>query len=77
MIAPVQTINKINTLNEQNMNIIINVVDYLEKMQSKDVQSEDNIFRKVRKSCKDHWMNEDDIESVVEQARAERNVTCN
>ena len=73
MVAPVQTIDKLNTLNEQNMSMVIDFVDYLSRMQSESDPDQENVFRKARKACRDHWMDDEEIDEKVDAIRAERN----
>ncbi len=77
MAATAQMIEKINALNDQNMAMMIDFVDYLSEMQSRGSSLKDNIFRRARAACKDHQMSDDEIEKAVESIKAERNAARN
>lgn len=72
MAATAQMIEKINTLNDQNMEMVADFVDYLSFMPARGNSSQGNIFRRARTACQDYLMSENDIESTVEDIKAER-----
>lgn len=72
MAATAQMIAKINNLNDQNMEMVVDFVDYLSLMQSRGDSSHGNIFRRARAACQDYQMSDDDIESAVDSIKAER-----
>ncbi len=72
MAATAQMIAKINNLNDQNMEMVVDFVDYLSLMQSRGDSSQGNIFRRARAACQDYQMSDDDIESAVDSIKAER-----
>ena len=77
MAATTQMIEKINALNDQNMEMMIDFVDYLSRMQSRGSDLKDNVFRRARAACKDYQMSDDEIEEAVDNIKAERNIARN
>lgn len=70
MTATAEMINKINSLNDTNFTIIVNLVDYLSKTQ--DCFEEGlELFETARREGKKNPMTEDDAEAFVEAVRSE------
>ncbi len=72
MAATAQMIEKINTLNDQNMEMVVDFVDFLSLMQARGNSSQGNVFRRARTACQGYQMSDDDIESAVDDIKAER-----
>ena len=74
MAAPAEVINKINALSPNDLVLVTDLVNHLSKSEAKNEKNE-NVFRKARKACKGHWMDEDQIDREVEAIKAERNAS--
>lgn len=73
MLAIKETLRKINTLDDNNVAIVVNLVDYLSDMQGKRESNADNPFRRIRENGAEHWISEDEIEEIVADVRRSRN----
>jgi hypothetical protein len=74
MAATAEMINKINSLDATDFGLVVNLVDYLAKKPS---SGGENVFRKARAACQDHLKDEDELENMVENVKAERNASRN
>ena len=74
MTATAETINKLNTLNENNFTIIVNLVDYLSASQDR-FEDGINLFEAARKEGKKNPMTEDEAEAFVYSVRRETNAS--
>ena len=74
MAATAEMINKINSLNATDLGLVVNLVDYLAKKPS---SGGENVFRKARAACQDNLKDENELEKMVEDVKAERNASRN
>ncbi|MBR0090124.1 MAG: hypothetical protein IJP92_00260 [Lachnospiraceae bacterium] len=70
MTATAETIEKLNSLKEDQFIIVTNLIDhfYLNTPSTDDV----SIFQKMRESLKDHWKTDEELDAILEEIRAER-----
>ena len=73
MLALQQTFDKMNALNENNAAMVINLVDYLSEMQSKNADHSENPFHKAWEEGKNNPMTEEEVDEFVSTVRTERN----
>lgn len=74
MAATAEMIKKINALDSNDLGLVIHLVDYLSQKEPVRA-SDENVFRKAREACREHWMDDEQIEEFVDSARAERNAS--
>lgn len=80
MLAIKDTIRKFSVLDDDDATIVINLVDFLSKKQeskNKTEEKEDNPFRRIRENGQQFLMSEEEIDSIIETARKERNAARN
>lgn len=75
MVATVETLEKINSLSDDNINTVISLIDYLVRTQNLD--RGENPFRKARNARKGPDMTEGEVDDFVSMVRKERNATRN
>ena len=74
MTATAETINKINSLNDNNFTIIVNLVDYLSATQDHFEEGLE-LFEAARKEGKKNPMTEEEAEAFVEAVRREKHAS--
>lgn len=76
MIALNETIEKMNALDEEKAVIVVNLVDYLSRMQNEN-KSETNPFRKAWEEGRKNPMTEEEADAFVKSIRKERHAGRN
>lgn len=71
MAIPVETIDKMNTLNDQNITIIVDLVDFLSNSQEARNAHDVELFRKIRSHTSQNPMTETEVEDFVSSVRSE------
>ncbi len=69
MIATAETLRKLDSLNEQDFNMIVSLIDRLSI--SSDTNNDLETFRQIRKRTSQKPMTEDEVEAEVAEARKE------
>ena len=69
MTATAETLRKLDSLNEQDFNMIVSLIDRLSI--SQDNSSDLEAFRQIRKRTSQSPMTEDEVEAEVAEARKE------
>ena len=69
MTATAETLCKLDSLNEQDFNMIVSLIDRLSV--SQDTNNDLETFRQIRKRTSQNPMTEDEVEAEVSEARKE------
>ena len=69
MTATAETLRKLDSLNEQDFNMIVSLIDRLSAPQ--DSNSDLDAFRQIRKRTSQNPMTEEEVEAEVAEARKE------
>ena len=69
MTATAETLRKLDSLNEQDFNMIVSLIDRLSV--SQDTNNDLDTFRQIRKRTSQNPMTEDEVEAEVAEARKE------
>ena len=69
MTATAETLRKLDSLNEQDFNMIVSLIDRLSI--SQDNNSDLETFRQIRRRTSQNPMTEDEVEAEVAEARKE------
>ncbi|MBE5826926.1 MULTISPECIES: hypothetical protein [unclassified Butyrivibrio] len=69
MTATAETLRKLDSLNEQDFNMIVSLIDRLSV--SQDTNNDLETFRQIRKRTSQNPMTEDEVEAEVAEARKE------
>ena len=69
MTATAETLRKLDSLNEQDFNMIVSLIDRLSV--SQDTNNDLETFRQIRKRTSQNPMTEEEVEAEVAEARKE------
>ena len=69
MTATAETLRKLDSLHEQDFNMIVSLIDRLSV--SQDTNNDLETFRQIRKRTSQNPMTEDEVEAEVAEARKE------
>ncbi|WP_029323891.1 hypothetical protein [Butyrivibrio sp. AE3004] len=73
MTVTAETLRKLDSLNEQDFNMIVSLIDRLSV--SQDTNNDLETFRQIRKRTSKNPMTEEEVETEVAEARKELYVT--